>query len=352
MLTKVSGSRKNPTDGTIGRVETDGGKFIIRAMIRLSIIAIGLIAALAGGPATAFDKFLALGTSSSGGVYWPVGQSICKFINASRIEHLVRCLAYNTGGSVYNIQALSSGELDVAITRADLAYQAYRGEGLFSALGANKGLRTITNLYGQPVAVIVKKGSGIISFDHFDGRKINIGNLGSGKRDIADHIFKIMGWSNERFDTVTEYTSSKTADAFCKGEIDIVIESLGIPAKFYDRVTKECGGVFLSLPDRLISGFKKSGPFFYDDVIPGDVYPNNPADVKTVGIKIVLMTLARVDKTSIGIVSKAIHEDLAKFTATHPALARSNRKTMIEDGIHVPLHDGARDYYRTEKGAE
>jgi len=325
-------------------------------MVRLSIIAIGVVAAVAGGllsgPAVAFDKFLALGTSSSRGVYWPVGQSICKLINASRIEHLVRCLAYNTGGSVYNIQALTSGELDVAITRADLAYKAYRGEGLFSALGANKGLRTVTNLYGQPVGIIVKKGSGITSFDHFDGRKINIGNLGSGKRDIADHIFKIMGWSNERFDKVTEYPSSKMGDAFCNGEVDILIESLGIPAKFYDRITGECDGVFLSLPDRLISGFKKIGPFFYDDVVPGDLYPNNPGDVKTVGIKIVLMSLARVDKVSIGIVTKAIHHDLTKFNASHPALALSNRKTMTEDSIHVPLHDGAQEYYARQGNAE
>lgn len=114
-------TRKDPLDGTTGRLGTDRGKAIIPAIIRRSIIAIGLVAALAGGPAVAFDKFLALGTSSSGGVYWPVGQSICKFINASRIEHLVRCLAYNTGGSVYNIQALTSGELDVAIfTGADM----------------------------------------------------------------------------------------------------------------------------------------------------------------------------------------------------------------------------------------
>jgi TRAP transporter TAXI family solute receptor len=308
-----------------------------------------MASALSTTPSAAFDKFVALGTSSTSGVYFPVGNAICDLINAGRLDHLMRCLAYSTGGSVYNIQALVSGELDVAITRSDLAYEAYKGLGQFAALGANEDLRTVTNLYGQPVAVMVKADSGIDNFDQFDGRRINIGNRGSGKRTIADLIFRIMGWTNDRFEKVTQFSTGAMGRGFCKGEIDILIESLGMPAAFYDRITKECGGKFLSLPPRLIEGFKKVGPFFYDDTVPRDLYPNNPLDVKTVGIKIVLVTLKRVAPQSISLVSDAIFGKLDHFRGAHPALARGTVDNMLREGIHVPLHKGAEAYYR-QKG--
>jgi TRAP transporter TAXI family solute receptor len=297
----------------------------------------------------AFDKFVALGTSSTSGVYYPVGSGICGLVNANRLDHMMRCVAYSTGGSVYNIQALVSGELDVAITRSDLAYQAYTGSGQFTALGANRDLRTITNLYGQPVAVIVKADSGIDSFDQFDGKRINIGNKGSGKRTISDLIFKIMGWGADRFDKVTEFPTGAMGRAFCNGEIDILIESLGIPAAFYDRITSECNGKFLGLPPQLIEGFKRVGPFFYDDRIGSNLYPNNPREVKTVGIKIVLVTLQRLAPRSIEILTDSIFGQSDKFRAIHSALGRSSVGSMLNEGVHVPFHPSAETYYR-QKG--
>ena len=85
------------------------------------------LSVFAGDVAYAADKFLALGTASTRGTYFPVGNTLCDLINEKRDSHLVRCLAYTTGGSVYNIQALTSGELDIAITRSDLAYKAFKG---------------------------------------------------------------------------------------------------------------------------------------------------------------------------------------------------------------------------------
>jgi hypothetical protein len=315
------------------------------------VLLAGLVAVTGSMPMTAaaFDKFVALGTSSTSGVYFPVGNAICDLINAGRLDHLMRCLSYSTGGSVYNIQALVSGELDIAITRSDLAYEAYLGKGQFAALGANKDLRTVANLYGQPVAVIVKADSGIDSFDKLDGRRINIGNRGSGKRTIADMIFRIMGWTNARFDKVTELSTGAMGRAFCAGEVDILIEALGIPAAFYDRMTRECGGRFISLPPELIAGFKEIGPFFYDDRIGGDLYPHNPADVNTVGIKIVLVTVARVHPHSIGIVADALFGRLDDFRAAHSALSRATVTNMLKEGIHVPIHAGADAYYRQRK---
>ncbi len=296
----------------------------------------------------AMDKFLALGTSSVRGVYFPVGKGICKSINAGRDEHLVRCIAYNTGGSIYNIQALASGELDLAITRADLAYQAFKGEGPFEGARRNKDIRAIATLYDNPVAIVVRADSGIDSIDQLTGKRINIGNLGSGKRAFSDLLFKVMNWSRSDFEAVSEYSTSKMGQAFCKGEIDALVQVMGIPAKFYDTVVTECGGKFIGFSDKTLSTIRQYGRFFEETVIPGGMYENNAEDIKTIGTKAVLVTTKRLSDYSIYQVAKAIFNDLSAFKKSNRALGSSTIQTMLKEGIFIPMHAGAAKYYDEE----
>lgn len=304
------------------------------------------VGALASEAVLAADKFLALGTASTRGTYFPVGNTLCNLINEKRDKHLVRCLSYPTGGSVYNIQALTSGELDIAITRSDLAYKAFNGLNQFAAIGANRQLRTVTNLYSQPVVITVRKDSGINSFDDFKGKVINIGNRGSGKRAIADQMFKIMGWTNAHFAGTTEFSTRGQSKPFCDKKVDILIESIGLPAPLYDNLAANCDAKFIDIPEKLAEGFRKSGPFFFDYKIPAKINPNNDQDVRTVGIKVVLLSLTTISPETISTVTESIFGEKGKFQKSHPALSLSTPDSMVNEGIHVPLHDGAKKYYQ------
>lgn len=316
--------------------------------IRLSAFSLcfsAAVAVFAADIARADDKFLALGTASTRGTYFPVGNTLCNLVNEKRDSHLVRCLAYPTGGSVYNIQALTSGELDLAITRSDLAYKAFNGLDQFKAIGANRALRTVTNLYSQPVVITVRRDSGINSFADFKGKAINIGNLGSGKRAIADQMFKIMGWAKADFAKTTEFSTRGQSKPFCDKKVDILIESIGLPAPLYDKLASDCDAKFIDIPEKLAEGFRKSGPFFFDYKIPAGINPNNDTDVKTVGIKVLLLSLTTVSPKSIATVTESIFGKKGKFQKSHPALSLSTPDSMVNEGIHVPLHDGAKKYY-------
>lgn len=310
-----------------------------------ALCVLAAIASLESGLANASDKFLALGTASTRGTYYPVGNTLCSLINEQRDSHLVRCLAYPTGGSVYNIQALTSGELDIAITRSDLAYKAFNGLNQFKAIGANRQLRTVTNLYSQPVVITVRKDSGINNFDDFKGKVINIGNRGSGKRAIADQMFKILGWSKADFAGTTEYSTRGQSKPFCDKKVDILIESIGLPAPLYDNLAANCDAKFIDIPEKLAEGFRKAGPFFFDYKIPARINPNNDTDVKTVGIKVVLLSLTTVSPQTVSTVAESIFGEKGKFQKSHPALSLSTPDSMVNEGIHVPLHDGAKKYY-------
>ena len=319
-----------------------------RVIVTVAFCALGVLGAGAHAQSLGKDKFIALGTSSKSGVYYPVGAEICNLLNEGRDKHLVRCLAYETGGSIYNIQALRSGELDVAITRADLAYLAAKGEGIFKQVGPMPGLRIISSLYENPLGIIVKADSNVTAVEELVGSRINIGNLGSGKRDFADMLFKSMNWSASDFQTVTEYSTSKMGRAFCDGEVDVLIQVMGIPASFYDKMINECGGKFLEVSDDIFSRLKAEAPFIERNIIPGGMYSSNPGAVKTVGAKAVLITMDRVSGQTIEKMTSALLGNLEHIKANQPAMSGASVESMVNEGVYVPFHSGAESYFQKQ----
>jgi TRAP transporter TAXI family solute receptor len=243
--------------------DTRAGRSVIKVCSRSIAAALVLTGACFGaspGGAIAKDKFVALGTGSPNGTYAPVGSGICDLVNEGRANTGVRCIAYNTGGSVYNIQAITSGELEMGITRSDLAYQSYEGIDSFKAIGPNRDIRAITTLYAMPIAVVVKNDAGIEKFADMVGKRINIGNKGSGKRSVADLILGQMGWQRGDFSAILELTTTQMGKAFCDGNVDILIEGLGNPSQFYEKMVGECGGKFLAVPDEVVAKIRKMFP--------------------------------------------------------------------------------------------
>lgn len=332
--------------------DTRAGKSVIKVCSRSIAAALVLAGACFGVSADAAgakDKFVALGTGSPNGTYAPVGSGICDLVNEGRASTGVRCIAYNTGGSVYNIQAITSGELEMGITRSDLAYQSYEGIDSFKAIGPNRDIRAITTLYAMPIAVVVKNDAGIEKFADMVGKRINIGNKGSGKRSVADLILGQMGWQRGDFSAVLELTTTQMGKAFCDGNVDILIEGLGNPSQFYEKMVGECGGKFLAVPDDVVAKIRKNFPYFAALDIPGGIYSNTPSPVGTFGFKATLVTKASLSDATAYDVTAAVFDAFEKFQEKHASLKLADPISMVNNGIFIPIHPGAERYLR-ERG--
>ena len=79
---------------------------------------LGLLAPL---PAAAQQKFMTIGTGGVTGVYYAVGGAVCRLVNKDRKTHGLRCSVESTGGSVFNVNTIKSGELDLGFERLDAA---------------------------------------------------------------------------------------------------------------------------------------------------------------------------------------------------------------------------------------
>ena len=293
----------------------------------------------------AMDKFIAVGTGSTGGVFYPVGRGICKLVNAGRLIHRIRCLAYETGGSVYNIEAVRSRELDVGITRSDLATLTFQGKSIPpNELGPATDLRAIANLYEMPVGIIVKESAKINSLNDFKGKRLNFGNRGSGKRTMAELLFKYKGWVNSDFKEVTEYKTEKMGKAFCANKLDILIELLGHPAEFYSKMIEQCGGKLFNFTQDEIEGLTKILPFSIPQKIRGGLYYDTPHDTKTFGFQAVMITSSKIHPKSIFLFMKSTFGNFKKLHNIHPALEATNLGSMAK-GLGIPLHKGALQFY-------
>jgi len=292
---------------------------------------------------------IALGTASVSGVFYPVGKGISRMINEGSSIHKIRCFAYSTSGSVYNIKAIQRKELDIAITREDLVYEAHKGEGRFKDYGYDNELRLITPLYGMPVAVIVKKNLYVPDFYSLTGKRINIGNPGSGKRTVSDLIFNALDWTYKDFDRVSGLSTKEMGNAFCRGSVDILIELLGIPAAFYHRITNECSGKFVEIPTVVIHKIKRNNPFIKNAIIPGGQYPNNPKEVNSFQIQAILITSKRVKTEIVYQITKSIFGNINEFKKLHPALWGFNHKNLTNSDQPIPFHKGALQYFNEIK---
>jgi hypothetical protein len=297
------------------------------------------------GQAAGIDKFVAIGTGSVSGVFYPVGKGMCKFVNDGRLQHGVRCLAYETGGSVYNIEAVRSRELDIGITLSDLAALSYQGKGHSgSDLGPATELRALANLYAMPVGIVVKKDLNIKTLDDFAGKRFNFGNRGSGNRAMAEMLFEYKKWTPKDFTKLTELSTKEMGEAFCDNQIDILLEILGHPAEFYEDMIKKCNGAIFNFPPEDVAGLIKILPFSAPQKIPGKMYTDTPDDIRTFGYQAIMFSTSKVHPTTIFNVMNATFGNMEKFREVHPALKATNLKKMT-DGLTVPLHDGAKQFY-------
>jgi hypothetical protein len=308
------------------------------AAIALSVLAV---------PAFAQDQqFVSIGTGGVTGVYYPTGGAICRMMAKSRAEHGIRCGVESTGGSVYNVNAVRSGELEFGVAQSDVQFKALNGEGSFADQGANPDLRSVFSIHPEPFTVVARADSGIANFDDLKGKRVNVGNPGSGQRDTMEVLMAALGWTMDDFALTSELQAAEQSQALCDNNIDAMVYTVGHPSGSIQEATTACDSVLVNVSgdavDKLVADF----PYYRKATIPGGMYRGTDADVQTFGVGATLVTSAAVSEDVVYALVKAVFSDMDQFRGLHPAFANLDPKEMANDGLSAPLHPGAEKYYR------
>ncbi len=314
----------------------------------LSAAAAALCAGLAA-PAAAQQKFVSIGTGGVTGVYYAAGGAICRLVNKDRAAHGLRCSVESTGGSVFNVNTIKAGELDLGVVQSDVGYNAYNGDGQFKETGKFDKLRSVFSIHPEPFTVVANKDANIKSFDDFKGKRFNVGNPGSGTRASMEMLLQAMGRDMGFFSLASELRPDEHGPALCDGKIDGFFYGVGHPSANIQDPTTTCGARLVSLTGPVIDGLVAKYPYYAKATIPAGLYPNNPQETQTYGVLATFVTSADVPEETVYQVVKAVFDNFEDFKKLHPALGHLVAKDMVKNGLSAPLHPGAEKYFK-EKG--
>ena len=315
----------------------------------IKFLAVTALALTIGVPVWAEQTFVTIGTGGVTGVYYPTGGAICRLVNKKRKEHGIRCSTESTGGSVFNLNTIRAGDLDMGVAQSDWQYHAYNGTSKFKKSGAYKNLRAVFSVHPEPFTVVARTDSAIKSFSDLKGKRVNIGNPGSGQRGTMEVLMGEMGWSKSAFKLASELKSSEQSQALCDNKIDAMVFTVGHPSGSIKEATTSCASVLVNVTGSAVDRLVKKNSFYRSATIPGGMYNGSPNDTATFGVGATFVSSTKVADRVVYEVVKAVFENFGRFKKLHPAFRNLKEKEMIKDGLSAPLHEGAAKYYK-EKG--
>ncbi|EAS48512.1 TRAP transporter solute receptor, TAXI family [Aurantimonas manganoxydans SI85-9A1] len=309
-------------------------------------VAAGLAAlAMSTGAATAQEKFITIGTGGQTGVYYVVGQSICRLVNRESEKNGLRCTAPSTGASVANINAIKAGDQTMGVAQSDMQYNALEGQDPWKG-DPFAGERAVFSIHPEPITVVARADAGIESFDDLKGKRVNIGNPGSGSRATMEIIMDRKGWSMGDFSLASELKAAEQSQALCDNKVDAIIYTVGHPNGSIQEATTSCASKLVPVTGAEIDKLVDENPYYSKATIPGGLYEGNAEDTETFGVRATMVSSDQVDEETIYQVVKAVFENFDRFKKLHPAFENLTKEEMISAGNSAPLHPGAERYYK------
>jgi uncharacterized protein len=295
------------------------------------------------------QQFVTIGTGGVTGVYYAVGGAVCRLLNKDRKAHGIRCSVESTGGSAFNINTIKAGELDFGLSQSDVQYNALKGLAQFKEGGPYADLRAVYSVHPEPFTVLARKEANVKTFTDLKGKRVNVGNPGSGTRASMEELLSALGWKMSDFSLASELRADEHGPALCDNKIDGFFYGVGHPSANIQDPTTSCGAKLVSITGPAVDKLVASNPYYAKATIPGGMYSNNPDGTQTYGVLATMVTSAKTSDNVVYQLVKATFDNFEEFKKLHPAFANLKPEEMVKNGLSAPLHAGAEKFYK-EKG--
>ena len=290
--------------------------------------------------------FVTIGTGGITGVYYPTGGAIARIVNKKKDEYGIRCTVESTGGSVFNVNAIMAGDLEFGVVQSDRQYQAINGLAEWADKGKQEDLRAVFSIHPESITLVASVDSGVMDIKDLKGKRVNIGNPGSGQRQNSIDALNAAGIDVDK-DIVAEGVKAAEAPGLLQdGRIDAFFYTVGHPSGAIKEATAGATKVrFVT-----ISGIEKllaEYPYYAKSFVPVKLYPGavNKQDAETFGVKATFVTSAKVPDNVVYAITKEVFENFESFKKLHPAYQVLTKEGMLE-GLSAPIHPGAMKYYK------
>ncbi|UFJ43414.1 TAXI family TRAP transporter solute-binding subunit [Brevibacillus humidisoli] len=286
---------------------------------------------------------LQIGTGSTGGTYFPLGQEIANVLNDHVQVEGFNSSAVATGASVDNLAKIGRGELQLGLSVHLTAWNAVNGKGEFEG-AAIKNVGFMGHIYPEVMQVVTLKSKGITSIADLKGKKVAIGPAGSGTQAAAKLVLEAYGIKDGDYEAYQEGfgdAKGKLQD----GVIDATFGLLGLPASSIDELQAQTQDVkYLPIEGEALQYVEEHSQYKSFE-IPGDSYEWLGSPVNTISAYAVLVGSTTQVSDELGYeITKALFENASQIT--HQQGKNITKENALRGSDGLPLHPGAEKYFK------
>lgn len=314
---------------------------------RFYAAAILALCILVGGCRDEKVTFVTIGTGGATGIYYPTGVAISRMINRNFDKYAIKATVESTSGSVFNLNAVMNGDIVFGVVQSDRQFQAYNGEpGSEWAGSPQADLRSVFSIHPESITLVASEKSGIERIEDMRGKRVNLGNPGSGQLQNSLDVLTAAGLSEQ--DLSAEKVKAIEAPSLLQdGRIDAFFYTVGHPNSNIKEATSGRIRVHLvPITGREVDKLLEKHSYYAKSVIPQSLYRYalNTEDVESIGVKATFVTSSKVSENVVYALTKEVFENLEDFKSLHDAYKVLTKEDMLK-GLSAPIHKGAMKYY-------
>ncbi|MGD8386558.1 MAG: TAXI family TRAP transporter solute-binding subunit [Desulfobacteraceae bacterium] len=317
-------------------------------LVLAAVFGAALMIGAAPTGADARATFVTIGTGGITGVYYPTGGAIAKMVNKKRKEYGIRATVESTGGSVFNVNAVMAGDLEFGVVQSDRQYQAINGLAEWKDRGPQKDLRAVFSIHPESITLVAAVDAGIKTIQDLKGKRVNIGNPGSGQRQNSIDALTAAGLDYEKDIEAESVVADEAPGLLQDGRIDAYFYTVGHPSGNIKEATAGRRKVMIcDVTGPGLDELIKEKPYYAKAIVPKKFYPGakNEKDAQTFGVKATFVTSAKIPDNVVYAIVKEVFDNFEDFKKLHPAYAVLTKEGMLE-GLSAPMHPGAVKYYK------
>lgn len=310
-------------------------------MKKSTILIIAILSIFALCMAGCGGSSLPMATGGTTGTYYSYGAAAAQVISDNSD---VKFDVQSTGASKANIRLIDAGENEIAIVQNDVMNYAYKGIEIFEG-EVITSFSTMATLYNETIQIVVRADSGINSVADLKGKKVCVGDAGSGTEANTRQILAAYGLS---FDDIQVQNMSfgDASTALQDNSIDASFVTAGAPTTAVMQLAATTKIKILSLSDEVIDSLMKDYPFYVKEVIKGGTYTGFDEDATTVAVKATFIVSNDLSEETVYNMTKALIENRAALASAHVKGEFLTIESAVQGNADVPFHPGAIKYYK------
>ena len=290
-------------------------KLTLVALVGFLLIGVSLDQAYA-----AKKKFLSLGTGNPSGTFYFVGAGFASIWNKYIKE--IRVVAESTAASVENTNLVARGKMDIGMASAGpIAKIKAKGK-----IDLSNVRLMCSSFHGSHYHWLVRKESRIKTYKDLKGKRLAMGQPGSGTLVSSTEMVRAWGWDPEK-DIDRKYMSfSEAINALRDGTIDCGLVAAAFPVAAILDLTFTVPIRIIDVPTSSFVKPNQTTNLYTEMVIPAGTYKGIDRDVITQATPTFILVNKNLDTNIVYKLLKHLYEHPKKKDVIHPVAKEYNLK--------------------------